>query len=94
LIVRHKCDNPPCVNPRHLELGTHLDNMADARARGRFATGSRNGRARLTPEQIAEIRGNPDGLSGADLARRYGMSEAGIHYIRKGRSWKSTDTAA
>ena len=35
LVVRHKCDNPPCINPAHLEIGTQADNIADAFARGR-----------------------------------------------------------
>ena len=51
LVLRHAvCDNPPCVNVQHLKLGTQKENMADAKERGRLATGDRNGR-RIYPER-------------------------------------------
>ena len=57
LEVCHSCDEPSCVNPSHLFLGTHSDNMRDMVSKGRADNrGARNGRAKLTPEQIEEIR--------------------------------------
>jgi hypothetical protein len=52
LLVCHRCDNPPCVRPDHLFLGTPLDNTLDAKAKGRLATGDRSG-PRLHPERLA-----------------------------------------
>lgn len=66
LLACHKCDNPPCVNPDHIFLGTHQDNHDDMHAKGRGITGhkftdgrsrgEKNPRAKLTTTQVAEIR--------------------------------------
>jgi hypothetical protein len=55
MIVRHKCDNPPCTNPDHLELGTHLDNVRDAWNRGRMPTGDQHWSRRF-PEKWMAVR--------------------------------------
>ncbi len=57
-VVRHKCDNPLCVRPEHLELGTQGDNIRDRVARGREGdrSGSKNGRAKLTEDDVRAIR--------------------------------------
>lgn len=51
-VVRHKCDNPSCVNPEHLILGTHLDNTRDRIERNRGARGERQGSAKLSAENV------------------------------------------
>ncbi len=58
LAVLHRCDTPACIRPKHLFLGTNADNSADCRAKGRTATGDRNG-ARLYPERLRRGTANP-----------------------------------
>jgi hypothetical protein len=82
LVVCHRCDNPPCVRPDHLFLGTHQDNDADRDAKGRTANGERIGAAKLTDEQVAEIRRLRDaGLSQTSIAARYGVSQSHVSRI-------------
>lgn len=91
LFVCHHCDNKVCVNHRHLFLGTHNDNMADATRKGRMPInprpGEENGRAILTAEQVAEIRTLGRSVSRQEIAERFGIS---IHYVsnlRMGIRW-------
>ena len=75
MCVLHRCDNPPCVNPAHLYLGTIADNNRDAKAKGRTALGERNGQAKLTDEQVREIRRihGSGGVTQRSLARKFGV---------------------
>jgi hypothetical protein len=88
LLIRHRCDNPACCNPHHLVPGTPAQNSDDAVQRKRTATGERNGRSKLTAEDVDYIRRNPEKLTQSALAQKYGMAASSIHYIRCGRSWK------
>lgn len=87
LLVCHSCDNRRCVNPAHLFLGTNAENVRDAVAKGRHATGTRNGHARLTPEAILAIRASDQPQS--VLARNFGVSQPIISRIRAGKIWAS-----
>lgn len=90
LEVCHRCDNPPCVNPDHLFLGTHRDNMADSAKKGRAtgAAGERNRHARLTASDILAIcRLHGNGVGQRELARRYRIASGHINSIVHRRSW-------
>lgn len=82
-VVLHLCDNPACVNPEHLEVGTQADNLRDCREKGRHAFGEQHGHAKLTDDQVMEIRRSSERQ--IDLARRFGVSKTTICNIRAGR---------
>jgi hypothetical protein len=87
--VCHKCDNKLCVNPGHLFLGTHKDNMADMRRKGRAAKGIRHSQAKFTPEAIAEIRREYSIVrSCPKMARKYGVHQSTINRIVTGVYWR------
>lgn len=92
LYVLHHCDNRSCINPEHLFLGTHADNMADMTEKGRGRLGSRGKRgetnhcAKLTETDAREIR-SAVGISGVALATKYGVSPRQVLRIRAGKKW-------
>lgn len=89
--VCHKCDNPRCCNPKHLFIGTQADNALDMWNKGRGASprGERNGRAKLTTENILEIRQlSAQGLSSRKIASRMDVSKTQINEVLKGNIWK------
>lgn len=87
-VVRHTCDNPLCINPDHLILGTQADNVADREARGRRKdiNGEMIGTSKLTAAQVYEIRASK--LSCSKLAEIYGVDKSNISSIKTGKSWK------
>ncbi len=90
LCVCHHCDNPPCVNPAHLFLGTRADNSEDAVVKGRMARqiGERNSRAKLTEDDVREIvRLRKTGLTQQAIADLYNVSQVRVSSIMLGKSW-------
>lgn len=88
--VCHKCDNPPCVNPDHLFLGTNADNVADMIKKGRQARWEKNGHAKLTLEQVREIRRTYVPRKGMlrIFATQFSVSVGAIHGVLFGGNWK------
>lgn len=79
--VLHRCDNPCCVNPSHLFLGTQGDNMADAKTKGRIVS-----RTRLSDETVAAIRHRhaEGGVTFFRLAEEFGIAFQHAHAIVRG----------
>lgn len=87
LVIRHKCDNPRCCNPKHLTPGTTQDNTNDKVERGRHPRGQSASRAKLTEDEALEILRNPDRLRVSDLAQRFNVSKSTVSLIRSGDRW-------
>lgn len=97
--ICHHCDNPPCCNPKHLFLGTHADNMHDAKTKGRnkYTTlyGENHPLSKLTEEDVITIRkiyqkgvpGKASPFSTKGIAKRYGVAYSLISRIILGKSW-------
>ena len=86
--VCHRCDNPACVNPDHLFLASHQDNMIDrgVKGRSRGPIGEANPNTRITAQQAAAIKSDTRPLR--KIADEYGLSISGVHGIRSGATWK------
>jgi len=90
--VLHACDNRECCNPAHLFLGTNDDNVKDKIAKGR-------GWSKISADDVLEIRRlygryGRGGISGKDLAARYGISRAAISLIVNEHNWKGIEGLA
>lgn len=100
LLVLHRCDNPPCVNPAHLFLGTTADNNADMMKKGRhvsgpaldpskMARGSAHGLAKLTEDAVRYIREAAEhGAPATILCLRFGVSPDAVRRVITRKTWR------
>lgn len=86
-VIRHLCNNPGCVNPSHLEKGTHLDNSDDRKVLGPIIglQGEKNGCVKLSNEQVLEIYNSKEDYK--VVADRFNISRARVRDILNGRGW-------
>ncbi|MCK9325021.1 MAG: HNH endonuclease [Bacteroidales bacterium] len=87
MVVRHKCDNPRCINPLHLELGTQGDNNRDRNERDRTARGTRGGRTKLTVSQVKEIKAHAE-KPASYFADLYGVCRSTVRQITINKTWR------
>ena len=90
-VIMHSCDNPSCVNPDHLSVGTYQENAMDAISKGRHArvapVGAGNGKAVLNDDKVRYIRAS-SGVSHVNLAKELGVSISCVRGVRSGRTWR------
>lgn len=95
LVIRHRCDNPVCCNPDHLEIGTHQQNVQDCWDRNRAVPpptrhGEDHPRSKLTASAVRAARAaHRDGTSNAELARRFGVGETTMAHALARRTWRN-----
>lgn len=96
LLVCHHCDNPPCINPAHLFVGTARDNVLDCVRKGRngsrcnYPKGEAHVKAKLTEVQVRELRASwvSGSIGSTVMARRYGITPTTVIAIVRGQLWK------
>ena len=90
MCVLHTCDNPPCVNPKHLFIGSQKDNIADAHSKGRMrngvSLGSAHGRSKLTEAQVSIIL--KDNRTHEKIAKDYKVDRSTVSFIKQRRTWR------
>lgn len=88
-VVMHKCDNPRCINMKHLSLGTAKENMQDMAKKGRSGKIKGQRRRKLAEWQVIEIKGLlANGVPYSQISKIYNVSIGAISCIKNGRNWK------
>ena len=90
MLVCHSCDNPKCVKPSHLFLGTYQDNSQDMAKKNRHLFGERNNKSKLTREKVLAIHRlyHEEGVSQGKIAKSFGIGQATVWKILHGIRWK------
>ena len=92
MCVRHTCDEPSCVNPAHLLVGTHTENMRDKVERGRQRTnpplGENHKLSKITDDEVREIRVLRGFYSQTELGKMYNISKSQVYRIYHKKNWK------
>lgn len=90
LQVLHKCDNPKCINPNHLFLGTQKDNIVDCVSKGRISRGAHRWASKLTDDLVRKIRMEYSWRTNhcGKLSQKYRVSKQVIHAIIKNKQWR------
>lgn len=86
MVIRHLCNNGRCINPSHLAIGTHNDNVQDRVRSNRSAVGENNGRSKLKKDQVIEIF-KDNTTPKAHLAKKFGVDPAVIRCIQNKTKW-------
>lgn len=93
-IVMHSCDNPPCINPAHLSVGTTKKNMEDKHDKGRAAVqaGPSNNASKVTPQMAEEAKKRLlSGEKRSVIAKSLGISKGTLELMCYGKHWSTTD---
>lgn len=90
-MVIHSCDTPLCINPAHLSLGSHSDNMVDMRNKGRQARGELHPAAKLSADDVRSIRAMVGSTCRA-VGEQYSVSPMTVSLIRRRKLWAHLDT--
>lgn len=90
LYVCHSCDNPLCVNPEHLWLGTNADNRADSVAKRRHARGNTCGKSKLNEDQVCTLVTLVQvGNTQREVAKLFGVTQANVSSIMTNKTWRN-----
>lgn len=87
-VVMHTCDNRACINPKHLQIGTHSDNSKDMVLKNRQAKGENCGNSKLTKEEVFQIKSYLGVLSSRKVANIFNISKTNVLDIWKNKIWK------
>lgn len=90
IVIRHLCNNHPCVNPAHLALGTHKDNSQDMVAAGNSVAGEKNWKSKVDREKVKEMRRlwSTGDYTKSQLAELFNISGSAVWQIIANRTWK------